>query len=96
MAETPQVQRDADELTSELLRAIARSDVPTIAANAMMQATFAQQCAEAILQLLRHKGIITEGDIQTALANAYHARSHKLKNSGNVVVPPMLRPNGSF
>jgi hypothetical protein len=62
-----------------------------------VQASFAQQCAEAILQLLKHKNLISEGEIQTALANAYHAKAHRLKGTnGSVIVPPMIRPNGSF
>lgn len=96
MTEQAQVIRDADELQRAIIAAIERSDVPTIAASAYMQATYAQQAAEAILQLLRHKNIVSEAEIQKALGDSYHAKAHRLKNSGNIVVPPMLRPNGSF
>lgn len=96
MSEKPQVLIDADELKAAVVGSIERSDVPTIAASAYMQATYAQQAAEAILQLLRHKNIVSEGEIQKALGDSYHAKAHRLKNSGNIVVPPMLRPNGSF
>lgn len=96
MTETAQVIRDADELKAAIVGAIERSDVPTIAASAYMQATYAQQAAEAILQLLKHKNIISDAEVQKALGDSYHAKAVRLKNSGNIVVPPMLRPNGSF
>lgn len=96
MNENPQVKRDADELQDALLRQVERGDVDGIAAAAYVQANFAQQCAQAVLILLQHKGIISEAEVQKALGDAYHARTHQLRNNGRVIMPaPFLKPNGS-
>jgi hypothetical protein len=94
-----QVKRDAEELQRETINTINRSDVPTIAAAAFVQAAFADGVCEAVLALLKFKNIISEAELQKALGDSYHAKAVKLRGAGGAIIPashPMIRPNGSF
>lgn len=98
MTDTPQAKIESDALTRECAQRIEGSEIHIIAAAAYVNSVLAQCGLQAVLVLLQHKGIISEAEVNKALADGYHAQLHRMKNSGQIILTPaaMMKPNGSY
>lgn len=94
----PQAKIEADALTRECVQRIEHSEIHVISAAGYVNSVLAQQGVQAILVLLQHKGIISETEVNKALADAYHAQLHRMKGTGEIILAPaaMMKPNGSY
>lgn len=55
---------------------------------AYINSELATQTAQALLNILMHKGIISPNELRAALADSYRTRNAQLSESG------MIKPNG--
>jgi len=75
---------------------LGRNDPSQAAGNAYIQSTMAQCSAQAIVNLLRQKNIVSEGELKRALAEAYMEREQKFHDQSVIAAPaPQVITPGS-
>lgn len=84
---------EAEKLAKVLGAMVAQNTPGKVAGLAYLQATMAQCALQAIIDMLRHKGIVSESEISAALAAAYRNRRAHAEHS-SIIVPaaPQVRP----
>lgn len=83
----------ADRLVARLTNAIKTNKTEVVAGYALVQANMAHCSMQAIIDLLRHKNIISENEISAALALSYNKRSDSLVERSIIAPPaPQVRP----
>lgn len=85
----------AEALAASLGRSVANNDPARVAFTSFLQANFAQLATQALVDLLRHKNVFSEAEIQNALKTAYDRRTNELRQQGMIVpAAPAVRPTG--
>jgi predicted deacylase len=83
----------ADRLTMRLTNAIKTNKTEVVAGYALVQANMAHCSMQAIIDLLRHKGVISEQELSQALASNYNKRADSLVERSIIAPPaPQVRP----
>lgn len=88
---------EAQRLCDVLARNIGTNTAQKVAGMAYLQAATAQCGVQALVDLLKHKGIISDTDLEAALASSYRKRRDHAEDNSIIAAPaPTVRPrNGS-
>lgn len=85
---------EAEKLASALGSAVGHTTVAHTAGLAAVQSNLTQCAVQTMLDLLKQKGVITEGEFDQALAVAYRTRRDQLRNRGLIVAAaPHVKPS---
>lgn len=85
-----QEQLSARELQEQLLRTIEGKPLENLAAIATLQATFANAALQGLIEIVRHKNILTEREVSIALRRGYDRALAQLRDRdhGQIIMPP--------
>jgi S-adenosylmethionine synthetase len=83
----------SDRLVKRMVAAAAANKTEVVAGYAIVQANLVHCSVQALIHLLKHKGILTENDLSQALAREYDKRTDSLQQRSIIVESaPVVRP----
>ncbi len=96
MSDDKPSQRAGNWLMKTMKAFLGKNEPTQVAGHAYMQSTMAQCSSQAIVNLLRRKNIISTGELERALAEAYMEREQRFHDQSIVAAPaPQVITPGS-
>lgn len=88
----PREQLAADKLSRALLERMGEFEPGQVAAIAHVQSTLTNAAVQAVIELLVHKGVLSQGDFAAALQFNYNKKHDELVHRDNQIVMPTAAP----